>query len=1036
MHDSESQRAFIYHAGLDKQLQDQIPFGKPVAQFVPLLVSTLLDYGQLENGRNALESVLEIAKNYVGQDKQTDCERLLQELQATPLERQTVKGVGQEKAITIMSEDEHVFLSYTRKDTAKVQHIRQSLENAGHMVWQDMSAIKGAEEWVHSIADGIKRSYAVVSVVSKASADNRWVRLEYLEAQRRNKRIVPIRIDDCETPLHMLDIHVIDGSSNLNNGINEIIAVLPEVKSIIETEELVNTRQFELDYLDLVLWEYSYWKEVYTPMAGVAQIQSPPQKTRVRRAAAKIKPIFNATFREEIRKAFTSPAEKIEESLDDITTIVDKAKQVVILGDPGSGKTTTMWNLLAKYAEIAKQVKNAPLPILLHLGRLLPYTSVHEQLQEQISHLSLDGLLSHKRIIVLLDALNELPAENRSSKIAELRELVRLAQQDNMIMVVTSRELDYGEDTDLGIENRVAIAPLDPNRIRLFCNNRLPDNGEDLFWQLLGDDAQLVRTFWEAWESQELGSFQAMWEKETLPEGFYSFRPEVKAMRRLRAAIRGESNSRSMLVLASNPYMLCMIADLFAETTQLPQNRGKLLELFTNYLLREREGLDEDETVSLKSQIAAMAYNVQLEKKGINIHRELVLEYLSEDMIYKTISANLIEGGNMLRFSHQLLQEYFAALELNRAIKHGITASTFWTDENWWELSGWEDTVLLLTGLYHDNTTPIIHWLQWTNPEMAARCIIQSGAHTPADVQEKLRAIWLSRLTDIERIPHPKARASIGRALGTLNLDDRSGVGLTFENVPDIVWCEVPEGVFLMGSDRHADTDATNREPELHKLSLPTFYVARYPVTYAQYEAFVSDDGYTNRDYWTKAGWEWKGEWRTPTLYWNEPWWHIANHPVIGVTWYEAFAFTRWLSQKLGYEVRLPTEAEYEKAARGVDGFIYPYGDKLDLNKSNAFENIGRTSAVGIFPSGNSPYNVSDMSGNVFEWCLSSWSNPYKHHTVHQVDIESQERRVVRGGAWNRTFDNCVRAAFRGRSDPFACFYLNGFRVYADGKVR
>lgn len=242
-------------------------------------------------------------------------------------------------------------------------------------------------------------------------------------------------------------------------------------------------------------------------------------------------------------------------------------------------------------------------------------------------------------------------------------------------------------------------------------------------------------------------------------------------------------------------------------------------------------------------------------------------------------------------------------------------------------------------------------------------------------------------------------------------------------------WCEIPAGPFLMGSDRSKDELANDREPDLHELTLNAFYMAKYPVTYAQYEVFVNGDGYTNRDYWTEAGWSWKADKLHPEIYWNDSKWHIPDHPVVGVTWYEAYAFTQWLSNKVGYTVHLPTEAEWEKAARGADGRIYPYGDKFDPTKANVHETgLGKTSPVTQFPNGASPYGVMDISGNVWEWCLSNWSNPYSHHLFKDVDIENTNIRLVRGGSWYYSYQSS-RVACRNFNLPYLRYYDIGFRL-------
>jgi formylglycine-generating enzyme required for sulfatase activity len=127
-----------------------------------------------------------------------------------------------------------------------------------------------------------------------------------------------------------------------------------------------------------------------------------------------------------------------------------------------------------------------------------------------------------------------------------------------------------------------------------------------------------------------------------------------------------------------------------------------------------------------------------------------------------------------------------------------------------------------------------------------------------------------------------------------LELDSRLGVMRRPDGLPDIAWCEVPAGPFVMGGDPDVEGVAWAGAP----VDIPyPFWVAKYPVTYAQFAAFFEDDGYGDRRWWTDAGWEWKG-WRWVPSYWDDARWHMSNHPVIGVSWYEAHAFTRWLDAK------------------------------------------------------------------------------------------------------------------------------------------
>jgi formylglycine-generating enzyme required for sulfatase activity len=163
-----------------------------------------------------------------------------------------------------------------------------------------------------------------------------------------------------------------------------------------------------------------------------------------------------------------------------------------------------------------------------------------------------------------------------------------------------------------------------------------------------------------------------------------------------------------------------------------------------------------------------------------------------------------------------------------------------------------------------------------------------------------------------------------------------------------------------------------------------------------------------------------------------------TNHPRETVNWYQAMAFCRWLSWRLTgriytleeiaqWPVRLPTEIEWEIAARGKDGRIYPYAGEFDAGKGNTHETgIRKTSAVGIFPGGASPYGQLDMSGNVWEWCINPSDEP--DGGLQPENLRSNARRVLRGGSWYDGHGN-ARAVCRDFSNPDHRGYFNGFRV-------
>lgn len=196
------------------------------------------------------------------------------------------------------------------------------------------------------------------------------------------------------------------------------------------------------------------------------------------------------------------------------------------------------------------------------------------------------------------------------------------------------------------------------------------------------------------------------------------------------------------------------------------------------------------------------------------------------------------------------------------------------------------------------------------------------------------------------------AAALLAEAAAT-ELDTETDIG--------IEWCNVPEGSFLYGDDKETRTTGAYR-------------ISQTPITNAQYHAFVDAGGYTERRYWTEAGWQWRTQQEItgPESYGSDS--DQPNHPVVGVSWYEAMAFCRWLSEQTGKKITLPTEEQWEKAARGTDGRKYPWGNTIDPDKANYWDTkIQHTTPVGSYPAGASPYGALDMAGNVWEWTASPW---------------------------------------------------------------
>jgi len=255
-------------------------------------------------------------------------------------------------------------------------------------------------------------------------------------------------------------------------------------------------------------------------------------------------------------------------------------------------------------------------------------------------------------------------------------------------------------------------------------------------------------------------------------------------------------------------------------------------------------------------------------------------------------------------------------------------------------------------------------------------------------------------------------------------------------------------------------------EVEQHELNLPAFYIARYPTTVAQFQAFVDAKGYAVERYWAEAraaGFWREGQTKRRSLRLEgekveqvEEWsdrperyggvFDLPNHPQVGLSWYEALAYGRWLTDALrqdertpeplrtllrerDWAVMLPSEAQWEKAARSTDGRLFPWGDDPDPNRANyADTQIGATSAVGCFPGGASPCGALDMAGNVWQWTRSLYQGYPYDPTDGRESLDGSGPRVVRGGSFGNRGSG-VRCAYRFRYDPDYWYWSFGFRV-------
>ncbi|MCB9171778.1 MAG: SUMF1/EgtB/PvdO family nonheme iron enzyme [Ardenticatenales bacterium] len=288
----------------------------------------------------------------------------------------------------------------------------------------------------------------------------------------------------------------------------------------------------------------------------------------------------------------------------------------------------------------------------------------------------------------------------------------------------------------------------------------------------------------------------------------------------------------------------------------------------------------------------------------------------------------------------------------------------------------------------------------------------------------------------------PPERAEAGRKLAQIG-DPRMGVGLDVDQLPMMAWIPLPAATLTVGGDKEAWNPREGKQ-----VSVGAFKIAKYPITNAQYARFVEAGSYRDARYWEEAReaghwnrgildvYRWTGtEWaveqrRGPANYGAK--FDVGNAPRVGVSWYEAVAFCRWLTEQeraqgwlsTDEEIRLPTEDEWEYAARGTEGRIYPWGgSEYESGRANIDERhnkdgpyyLQQTSAVGIYPQGDTPEGISDMSGNVWEWTGSNYE-------------EGKVYITLRGGSWFHG-PRSARAAARDGANPRSRYDNVGFRV-------
>jgi formylglycine-generating enzyme required for sulfatase activity len=748
-----------------------------------------------------------------------------------------------------------------------------------------------------------------------------------------------------------------------------------------------------------------------------------------------------------------------------VTEAIVQHPRLVLLGEPGSGKSATLhylalclakagldmsvdlderltgWSTLSKAGRL--------LPVLLPLQLFARWLAV--QPERPISAADLWGFIG-----------DHLEAGGRHDGLAA----AVYAELEAGRVLLLLDGLDVAPSVD--VRRRVlqaiqAFAREYPQcRCVATCRTQAYHGEQNREWQL-PDWPTTILTNWTLGQQQHFvqGWYAAVAESARIP----SAQRDTWAAT-LQQAIETDADWQR---LGSRPSLLTMMALVQVHDGHLPKEQVQIYSRCVDLLLDQWELMAEDSVVAgtlmdyigmpntdvraLRSLLQTAAFAAhesgslnrtalytlianELEQQGHANPRYGAKQFLA----YIDVRAGLLQAGasnDAYIFPYPAIQEYLAGLELASDLDSVQRMLQRRTDDRW--------RAPIILGVGH-----LVNKGALAIPYQLLNELLMSSGRTPERYQRDLlfaaeiaeRVGW-NRL-ERGRMTFVKLRRDLADALahaatGTvLPAAERVQAGnhLCTLGEPRLVLTELPPPMAWMKGSAFQMGDGQDQ----HTVTVATFEIARYPVTNAQYALFIADDGYNPAaPWWDKAGQDWQhGATKCQPKWWRHARFGQArpNHPVVGISWYEARAFCRWLTQHPDYNIegaiyRLPTEAEWEFAARGNEGRTYPWGDAApDDEHANFGQRYYGTTRPGCFLRGATPEGVYDMAGNVWEWTRSEYREyPYDPDDGREdLDNLSEKYFTVRGGSWYN-HSGILRAAIRLYYPPDFRYYFIGFRL-------
>lgn len=731
-----------------------------------------------------------------------------------------------------------------------------------------------------------------------------------------------------------------------------------------------------------------------------------------------------------------------------LSDVANSARCLVIVGDPGSGKTTFLRFLAKTHLSSSSSL----LPCYLRLSDV--YDFAHSNNLNLTHEILIDFLLEHSkrenlqltktglekrakfgRILWLLDGLDELSSSSVRESIVRGIESASRRWKDCRF-VLTSRPLALtGKAIPIEFEV-VGIDQMQDEEIRSFLN----------VWTSL----LFVSTDDQVRKKYLLGLHQSIRDNPT---------------------IRG---------LARNPVMLTCMAVVHYNERHLPEGRADLLEAVIQWLIRARErsveygDLGPNVIEDIYHKIALAMFKAEdgpryrigllqaadIIKNHFKEKEEVALTFLASTEAKTGILVRRGEGD--LAFWHSSFQEYLAAKE--------IAGKTDDQETGWWleirdklDKYEWREVICLIPAcLMRLGTDRVDLFFRRISenvensslPEKAKRaglggCILNDLRvydYSPRNVNA-----WKRVLTDVVpifagegvKIPlRDKFDAAVAYGLGG---DPR------LHNFED-TWVQLLGGKFHMGAQSenvsapNFDPEATEWEGPVTKISINPYEIRKYPITVEEYLRFIDDGGYDEaaRDLWSREGWQWRSKEKISAPKNIESQISTPNCPITSISWFEAEAYANWLTENDPRNIlyQLPSEAEWEYAVRhGSWNTRFPWGNSIsngDMAEANWVGcDIGKVTPVGIFPKSNTSDGITDMIGNVEEWCADSWSNGHRGYPKDGSPriVSGEKKKVVRGGSTIRVSRLC-RPTYRSRCIQENRYGTIGFRLVRVSSLR